>query len=127
MGTICLLGFFRNQNHDGALRLSTHTGDQGGTMIIIRAVFSLAVLALVGGLVVALSGHLWSRYQEETAVLGYGGVSKRLASQVGDAGPVNAFWAFVEAELGPALRSVREVEAQPVSPPVARGAAAIEE
>ena len=96
-------------------------------MIIIRAVFSLAVLALVGVLVVALSGHLWARYQEETAVLGYGGISERLASQVGDAGPVNAFWAFVEAELGPPLRSARDVEAQPVSAPVARGAAAIEE
>lgn len=96
-------------------------------MIIIRAVFSLAVLALVGVLVVALSGHLSSRYQEETALLGYGGVSERLASQVGVAGPVNAFWAFVEAESGPALWSAREVEAKPVSAPVARGATAIEE
>src|SRR5262245_16917589 len=50
-------------------------------MIIIRAVFSLAVLALAGVLMVALSGHLWGRYQEETAALGFGGVSERLASQ----------------------------------------------
>jgi hypothetical protein len=96
-------------------------------MIIIRAVFSLAVLTLAGVLVVVLSGHLWGRYQEETAALGFGGVSERLASQVDVAGPVNAFWAFVEAESGPAPRYVREVEAQPVSPPVVREAAAIEE
>jgi hypothetical protein len=70
-------------------------------MIIIRAVFSLAVLALAGYLVVVLSGHLWGRYQEETAALGFGGVSERLASQVGVAGPVSAFWTFVETELGP--------------------------
>jgi hypothetical protein len=61
-------------------------------MIIIRVVFSLAVLALAGYLVVVLSGHLWGRYQEETAALGFGGISERLASQVGVAGPVNAFW-----------------------------------
>jgi hypothetical protein len=96
-------------------------------MIIIRAVFSLAVLALVGILLVAMSGHLWARYQEETAVLGYGGVSERLASQVGVAEPINAVWTFVGAELRPALRSVRDVEAQPGSPPVVRKAAPIEE
>ena len=96
-------------------------------MIIIRAVFSLAVLALAGVLVVALSGHLWGRYQEETAALGFSGVSERLASQVGVAGPVNAFWGFLETELGPTLRYVREVEAQPASRPVVREAAAIEE
>src|SRR5262249_50898315 len=45
-------------------------GIRGATMIIIRAVFSLAVLALAGVLMVALSGHLWGRYQEETAALG---------------------------------------------------------
>jgi hypothetical protein len=50
-----------------------------------------------------------------------------LASQVGVAGPVNAFWAFLETELGPALRYVQEVEAHPASPPVVREAAAIEE
>jgi hypothetical protein len=93
-------------------------------MIIIRAVFSLAVLTLAGVLMVALSGHLWGRYQEETAALGFGRVSERLASQVGLAGPVNAFWAFVEA---PALRYVQEAEAQPGSPIVVREAAAIEE
>jgi hypothetical protein len=72
-------------------------------------------------------GHLYGRYQEETAALGFGGVSERLASQVGVAGPVNAFWAFVEAELGPALRYVQEAEAQPASPSVVQEAAAIEE
>jgi hypothetical protein len=96
-------------------------------MIIIRAMFSLAVLALAGVLMVALSSHLWGRYQEETAALGFNGVSERLASQVGVAGTVNAFWAFAEAELGPVLRHVQQVEAQPVSPPVVREAAAIEE
>jgi hypothetical protein len=96
-------------------------------MIIIRAVFSLAVLTLAGALMVTLSGHLWGRYQEETAALGFSGVSARLASQVGVAGPVNAFWAFLETELGPTLRYVQEVEAHPASPPVVREAAAIEE
>jgi hypothetical protein len=96
-------------------------------MIIIRAVFSLAVLALAGALVVTLSSHLWGRYQEETAALGFSGVSERLASQVGVAGPVNAFWAFVGTELGPALRYVLEVEAKPASPSVVQETAAIEE
>jgi len=96
-------------------------------MIIIRAVFSLAVLALVGVLIVALSGHLWGRYQEETAALGFGGVAERLASQVGVAKPVKAFWGLAEARLGPVLQYVEQVEAQPVSPPVVREAAAIEE
>jgi hypothetical protein len=96
-------------------------------MIIIRAAFSLAVLALVGILIVALSGHLWGRYQEETAALGFGGVSERLVSQVGVAGPVNAFWAFAEAELGSVLGYAPQVQPQPVSPPVVREAAAIEE
>ena len=90
-------------------------------MIIIRAVFSLAVLALAGVLVVVLSGHVWGRYQEETAALGFGGVYERLASQVGLSGPANAFRAFVETELGPALRGVREVEAERAPPsPVVR-------
>ena len=87
-------------------------------MIIIRAVFSLAVLALAGVLVVVLSGHVWGRYQEETAALGFGGVYERLS------GPANAFRAFVETELGPALRGVREVEAERAPPsPVVREAA----
>ena len=89
-------------------------------MIIIRAVFSLSVLALAGVLVVALSGHLWGSYQEETAALGFGGVSERLASQVGLANEVNALRAFLETELGPALRSTRQVEAEsaPATPVV---------
>jgi hypothetical protein len=53
-------------------------------MIIIRAVFSLAVLTLAGVLVVVLSGHLWGRYQEETAALGFGGVSERRKSVLRD-------------------------------------------
>jgi hypothetical protein len=40
---------------------------EGAETIIIRAAFSLAVLALAGVLIVTLSGHLWGRYQEETA------------------------------------------------------------
>jgi hypothetical protein len=91
-------------------------------MIIIRAVFSLSVLALAGVLVVALSGHLWSRYQEQTAALGFSGIYERLASRVGLADEVNAFRAFVQAELGPALRGTRQVEARP-APPVVREAA----
>ena len=45
-------------------------------MIIIRAVFTVAVLALAGVLVVALSGHLWGRYQHQTAALGFSGITK---------------------------------------------------
>ena len=85
--------------------------------------FSVAVLALAGVLVVALSGHLWGRYQEETAALGFGGVSKRLASQVGLANEVNTLRAFVETELGPALRRTRQVESEPApATPVVREA-----
>jgi hypothetical protein len=79
-------------------------------MIIIRAVFSLAVVALAGVLVVALSGHLWGRYKEETAALGFSGVYERLASQVGFPGDPNASLAFVEAEQVPPL-VVREAVA----------------
>jgi hypothetical protein len=92
-------------------------------MIIIRAVFSLAVLALAGVLLVVLSGLIWGRYKEETAALGFGGVSERVASQVGLAGPATAFLAFVRTELEPALRYVQEVEAKPASSPVVREAA----
>jgi hypothetical protein len=73
-------------------------------MIIIRAVFSLAVLALAGVLVVVLSGHLWSRYQEETVAL------ERLASQVGFSGSLNVYGTFVEGE-GTPLPVVREAVA----------------
>src|SRR5215467_765011 len=100
-------------------------GDRGGaTMIIIRAVFNLAVLALAGVLIVALSSHLWSRYQEQTVALGFSGVYERLASQVGLTDEVNALRALVKTELGPALRGTRQVEARPASArPVAREAA----
>jgi hypothetical protein len=82
-------------------------------MIIIRAVFSLAVLAFAGVLVVALSGNLWGRYQQQTVALGFSGVYERLASQVGLADEANALWAFVETELAPPLRDTRQVEARP--------------
>jgi hypothetical protein len=52
-------------------------------MIILRAVFSLAVLALAGVLMMLLSGHLWAHYQEQTKGLGFSGISQRLVSQVG--------------------------------------------
>jgi hypothetical protein len=80
-------------------------------MIIIRAVFSVAVLALAGVLVAVLSGQLWLRYQEETAALGFSGVYERLASQVGLAGGANAEQAFVAAEQE-APPPVREAAAE---------------
>ena len=80
-------------------------------MIIIRAVFSLAVLALVGVLVVALSGQLWARYQKETVALGFSGVYERLALQVSLGGGTNADQAFVEAEQAPPP-AVREAAAE---------------
>jgi hypothetical protein len=86
-------------------------------MIIIRAVLDLAMLALVGILVAALSGHLWGRYQEETVALGFSGVYERLASQVGLADEVKAVRAIVKTELGPAPRGVeaRPTPARPVT------------
>jgi hypothetical protein len=80
--------------------------------MIVRTVFSLAVLALAGVLVVALFGHLWSRYQQETASLGFSGVYERLASQAGFSGGSDAYQAF---------------EDEPVPPPVVREATAAEE
>ena len=79
------------------------TRGQGGA-VIIRTVLCSAVLALAGLLFVALSGHLWSRYQEETAALGFSGVYERLASQVGLWGSSNA---VDEGERAP-LPVVRE-------------------
>jgi hypothetical protein len=72
-------------------------------MIVVRAVFSLAVLVLAGVLVVALFAHLGSRYQEETAALGFGGIYERLASQAGFLADPSASRAFVEAEQAPLL------------------------
>jgi hypothetical protein len=93
-------------------------------MIIIRAVFDLAVLALVGILVAALSGHLWGRYQEQTLALGFSGVYERLASQVGLADEGKALRALVKTELGSAPRGTQRAEARPApARPVAREAA----
>jgi hypothetical protein len=78
--------------------------------MIVRAVFSLAVLVIAGVLVVALFAHLWSRYQEETAALGFSGIYTRLASQAGFSGDPNASRAFAEAEQAPPL-VVREAAA----------------
>lgn len=82
-------------------------------MIIVRAAFSLAVLVLAGVLFVALFTHLWSRYQEETAALGFSGIYERLASQAGSSSDQDASFALVEAERAP--------------PPVVREGAAPEE
>jgi hypothetical protein len=93
-------------------------------MIIIRAVLDLAVLALVGILVAALSGHLWGRYQEQTLALGFSGVYERLASQVGLADEAKALRAFLKTESGSAPRATRQVEVRPApARPVAREAA----
>jgi hypothetical protein len=81
-------------------------------MMIIRAVFSLTALAVAGVLAAALSGHLWGRYQEQTAALGFKGMD--LASQIGSG--ANALWAFVQTELRPAPRGTQRIEAGSASP-----------
>jgi hypothetical protein len=66
--------------------------------MIIRAVFSLVTLASAGVLAVALSGHLWGRYQEQTARLGFSGVYERaLAAWAGFADDPRGYRAFAEA------------------------------
>jgi hypothetical protein len=46
-----------------------------------------------------LSGHLWSRYQEQTAALGFSGIYERsLAAWAGFAGDPQGYRAFAEAE-----------------------------
>jgi hypothetical protein len=89
-------------------------------MIIIRAVFTVAVLALAGVLVVALSGHLWGRYQQQTAALGFSGIYEKLVSRVDLAGGANA-------KPGPALPDVRQVKAKQMPQPLLARPAAIEE
>jgi hypothetical protein len=74
--------------------------------MIIRLVFSSAVLVLAGVLVVALSGHLWSRYQVQTAAIGFEGVADRLAAEAGLTGDPRAYGAIAEGE-GAALPAVR--------------------
>lgn len=92
----------------------------GATMIIIRAVFTVAVLALAGVLVVALSGHLWGRYQHQTAALGFSGIYEKLVSRVDLAGGANA-------KPGPALPDVRQVKAKQMRQPLLAPPAAVEE
>jgi hypothetical protein len=70
-------------------------------MIIIRAVFSLAVLALVGVLVTALSGQLWARYEEETAALGFSGIYERLAAQAGLTDDRQAYGVVAQGDRAP--------------------------
>jgi hypothetical protein len=66
--------------------------------MIIRSVFSLVTLASAGVLSVALSGHLWDRYQEQTATLGFNGVYERaLAAWAGFGDDPQAYRAFAEA------------------------------
>lgn len=78
--------------------------------MIIRMVFSLAVLVFAGVLVVALFGHLWSRYKEQTAALGFSGIYDRLATQAGFTGDPQAHGAVAEGK-GAALPAVREAAA----------------
>jgi hypothetical protein len=56
-----------------------------------------------------LSGHLWGRYAQETAALGFGGIYERFqASQAGFANDPIAYRAAAEAER--AQRSGRVLE-----------------
>jgi hypothetical protein len=61
-------------------------------------ILSLTVLALTVVLGVVLSGHLWGRYAQETAALGFGGVYERFqASQAGFANDPTAYRAAAKA------------------------------
>jgi hypothetical protein len=75
--------------------------------MIIRMVFSLAVLVLAGVLVVALFGHLWGRYQEQTAAIG---TSEPLAAQAGFTGEPQTDGAAAGGEASSAVREAAAVE-----------------
>ena len=67
--------------------------------IMIGRILNLTVLALTGFLGVVLSGHLWARYVEETAALGFDGIYERFqASQAGLANDPIAYRAAAEVE-----------------------------
>jgi hypothetical protein len=80
--------------------------------MIIRRVFSLAVLGLAGVLVVALSGHLWGRYQEQAATIGFSGSHVPPAAQAGSTGDPQTSGAVAEGEgeASPAVREAAAVE-----------------
>jgi hypothetical protein len=61
-------------------------------------------------LVVALFGHFWSRYQEQTAAIGFSGTSEPPAAQAGFAGEPQTDGAAAEGE-GEASPTVREAAA----------------
>ncbi len=66
-----------------------------------RMLLRSSVFALTGFLILVLAGHLWDRYAQETATLGFSGVYERyLASRAGFPGDPNAYRAAVEAEHG---------------------------
>jgi hypothetical protein len=76
-------------------------------------ILNLAVLALTGFLGVMLSGHLWGRYAQETAALGFGGIYERFqASQAGFANDPIAYRAAAKA--GSAQQSGLLLEANAV-------------
>jgi hypothetical protein len=65
-----------------ANNVQTRLGEEGRMIGRILAIST--VLALTGFLVAVLIGHLWSRYAQETAVLGFRGIYERF--QVWQAG-----------------------------------------
>ena len=56
------------------------------------------VLALTGFLVAVLIGHLWSRYAQETAALGFNGIYERFQGQAGFSDDQTAYRAAAEAQ-----------------------------
>jgi hypothetical protein len=66
---------------------------------MIRTLFSLMIFAMVGILGGVLTGHLWSRFSEETEALGFSGIYERLeAAQAGFADDAKAYRAAVTSQ-----------------------------
>ena len=79
-----------------------------GDSIIVRSVLSVMVLVGVGVLSIALTGHLWDRYSEETSSLGFSGIYERtLAVQAGFADDAHGYRAAADSRE----RLIREASA----------------
>jgi hypothetical protein len=65
---------------------------------MVRILSGLTVLALTGVLSGVLTGHLWSRYSEETEALGFDGIFERiLAAQAGFGDDARAYRAAMSS------------------------------
>jgi hypothetical protein len=80
-----------------------------GLSMMRRTLSVWAVLALVGVLSGILIGHLWDRYSQETAALGFSGIYERyLASQAGFGDDVGAYRAMSHAGMSQEASALEE-------------------